>query len=58
MTCHLQKKMKTYDAIRISRNLTNQKHDLKSRMISKTAPESAFMVLCLPEQSRKKDDWK
>jgi hypothetical protein len=27
-------------------------------MISKTAPESAFMVLCLPEQSRKKDDWK
>jgi len=40
--------MKTYDAIRISGNLTNRKHDLKSRMTSKTVPENAIMVLRLP----------
>jgi hypothetical protein len=49
--------MKTYDAIRISWN-TNQKHDLQSRMTSKTMPENAFMVLCLPKQSSMKGDWK
>ena len=38
--------------------LQTKKHDLKSRMTSKTVPENAFMILCLPEQSSMKDDWK
>jgi len=38
--------------------LQTKKHDLKSRMTSKTVPENAFMILCLPQQSSMKDDWK